>query len=188
MRLLFGLLLTAAVFCSVPYAFAVEYEDYDAVLKSLMNPHEQIDDEGYILWGKCVICHPVLPDVERARSIADVKLRFEENPMVLCYSCHRQPRHPGGAWMGRAMSDGKITGAPNHLIEPPQRYKDNINLSLKEVKIMLPFDPKTNKIFCATCHNPHERGLLKGRANAGADIRSRLRTTGATICQYCHRK
>ena len=168
-------------------SFAVGEDDYQAVLKSLMNPHEQINDEGEVLWGKCIICHPTTPDIEKDKSIEDVKLRFEDNLRDLCYNCHPQPMHPGGSWMGISMGDDTV-GAPNHLVEPRLSMVNNINLSLKETKIKLPLTPVTGRIFCATCHNSHERGLLQGRANAGADIAQRLRSTGGTICQFCHRK
>ncbi len=186
-RFLSSLLLVIPAVLVYSTSFAVEYEDYQDVLKSLINPHEQINDEGEVLWGKCIICHPTTPDVDKDKSIEDVKLRFSDNLRELCYRCHPQPMHPGGAWMGLAMGDD-TKGSPNHLIEPPKSIADNINLSLKETKIKLPLTPGTGRIFCATCHNPHERGLLRGRSNAGADISQRLRTTGGTICQFCHRK
>jgi hypothetical protein len=172
-----------------PYAPVVKkYYPQAQVLRSLINPHEQINDEGEIIRSKCIICHPVMPDVKKAKSIADVKIRFEDDPKQMCYRCHPQPMHPGGEWVGRAL--GRI-GNPNHLVVPPPVILKNQELSLKETYTMLPLDPKTGKQFCATCHNPHERGVLIGRADTGADSQQRKRTLrleGATVCQYCHRK
>lgn len=165
-----------------------KYYPKEVVLRSLLNPHEQINDEGAILWNKCSICHPVMPDIKKAKSIEDVKIRFEDDPKQMCYRCHPQPMHPGGEWIGRAF--GRI-GAPNHLVVPTPVIIRNQELSLKETFTMLPRDPKTGKQFCATCHNPHERGLLIGRADTGSDSQQRKRTlrlVGATLCQYCHRK
>ena len=165
-----------------------KYYSRAVVLRSLLNPHEQINDEGEILWNKCYICHQVMPDIKKAKSIDDVRIRFEDDPKQMCYRCHPQPMHPGGEWIGRAF--GRV-GAPNHLVVPPPRILLNQQLSLKETFTMLPRDPKTGKQFCATCHNPHERGLLIGRADTGADSQQRKRTirlVGATVCQYCHRK
>ncbi len=194
-RLSLILIILLAVTLNAGLSFAVEegegtqeYYPRDDVLRSIINPHEQISDEGEILWNKCYICHQVMPDIKRAKSIADVKIRFEDDPKQMCYRCHPQPMHPGGAWVGAAMG---TVGSPNHLVEPPPHILKNQSLSLKEAFIMLPLDPKSGKQFCATCHNPHERGLLIGRADSGADSVQRKRTeriSGATLCQYCHRK
>lgn len=150
------------------------------------NPHDHIDDEGYVLWSKCLICHSEVPDIKKAKSIADVKLRFEDDIKQGCFRCHPQRMHPGGEWLGLTLGDKP--GAPDHWIKPPEKIGKNIEMTLKELDIILPFEPKTGKIFCATCHNPHERGLLLGKAERGADNEWRLRTYGGPICQYCHRR
>lgn len=165
-----------------------KYPTRAEVLKSFVNPHEQINDEGEVLWNKCYICHPTMPDIKKAKSIKDVKIRFENDPKQMCYRCHPEPMHPGGDWIGANF--GKI-GSPNHLVVPPPNIRKNQQLSLKAAYIMLPLEPKSGKQFCATCHNPHERGLLIGRADAGSDSVQRKRTerlVGATLCQYCHMK
>jgi hypothetical protein len=63
-----------------------------------------------------------------------------------------------------------------------------MRLEKKEVPVLIPLDPASGKIICSTCHNPHERGLLYGRADWGADQSVRLRSEGLDVCQYCHRK
>lgn len=151
-----------------------------------LNPHDQIDDEGYLLWSKCLICHPEVPDIKKAKSIADVKLRFEDDIKQGCFRCHPQRMHPGGEWIGVSILNKP--GAPDHWIKPPEAIAKNIEKALKEIEIILPLEPKTGKIFCATCHNPHERGVLLGRADKGADADWRLRSGGGPICQYCHWK
>ncbi|MFQ5585960.1 MAG: cytochrome c3 family protein [Thermodesulfobacteriota bacterium] len=150
------------------------------------NPHDQIDDEGDIHWEKCLICHRDVPDPKKAKSMADVRIRYEEDMKMLCYRCHPEAMHPGGGWIG--LTYGREAGAPYHWTVPPKSIAKNIELSEKEYKIYLPREPKTGKIFCATCHNPHERGLLIGRADWGADHLKRLRSEGNPVCQYCHRK
>ncbi len=174
-------LLQAAPSYSASPSYTVE-----EARRSLMNPHEQINDEGEVLWNKCLICHKVIPDVYKDKSIEDVKLRFEDDLKQGCYRCHPERKHPGGEWVGRALGTG--TGAPEHLVVPPRYIRRNIRLSMKEDYMKLPMDPKTGKITCSTCHNPHERGVLVGRADAGADRDLLLRSTGTSICQYCHRK
>ena len=186
------LIILIAAILNAGFAYAVEdnegYYSRAYMLRSGVNPHEQINDEGEILWNKCYICHQVMPNIKTAKSIADVKIRFEDDPKQMCYRCHPQPMHPGGEWVGRALG---TVGAPNHLVAPPPNILRNQALSLKEGYMMLPLDPKTGKQFCATCHNPHERGLLIGRADTGSDTVQRKRTekiVGANVCQYCHRK
>jgi len=159
--------------------------DRFAVRKSIMNPHEQINDEGEILWSKCLICHKKMPDTENLKSPVNWELRFKKDINKNCYICHVVKKHPGVEGVGPRMS-GFV--APSHLTTLSRRLYLNMRLEKKEVPVLIPLDPATKKIFCATCHNPHERGLLYGRANWGADQEVLLRSEGLDICQYCHRK
>lgn len=159
------------------------YERSEALL-SIINPHNQIGDSGEVLWGTCVVCHKETPDV-KAKSIKDVQLYYEDNPDQLCRNCHTVKKHPGSEGISVTMSGFT---APDHLVVPSKTVTYNIKLSLKEIPMILPLDPKSGKLLCATCHNPHERGLLPGRPDWGADYSMRLRSAGLDICQYCHRK
>lgn len=167
-----------------PKPSAPPYERSDAIL-TIMNPHNQISDTGEVLWGTCVVCHKETPDV-KAKSIKDVKLYYEDNPDQLCRNCHAVKKHPGGEGTISATMSGY--SAPDHLVVPSKVVTQNMRLSLKEIPMILPLDPKSGRILCATCHNPHERGLLPGRPDWGADYSMRLRSAGLDICQYCHRK
>lgn len=155
-------------------------------LGSIMNPHEQINDEGEILWGTCTICHQNTPDPQKERSIKDVRLHFPDDLNQICVRCHEVKPHPAAEGGISAAMSG--FAAPDHLVVPPKHIMLGMRLSLKEIPMMLPLDPKSGKIFCSTCHNPHERGLLRGRADYGGDYNQRLRSAGLDICQYCHRK
>ncbi len=157
----------------------------EVALKLLINPHEQINDEGEVLWAKCLICHRNVPDIRKERSIRDVKLRIEKEVKELCYRCHTVIQHPGAFGVTAALLGRP---APLHMIKLPLRKYNNIRRALKEISTIMPFDPTTGKVTCPTCHNPHERGLLVGRYNWGADSIRRLRTEGLDICQNCHRK
>lgn len=169
---------------AIPEPPKAPYERKEAI-NSIMNPHEQINDEGEVLWGICLICHQTLPDVSKDRSIKDIKLHFEEDPNKICNLCHEVKQHPGTEGIS-AMMSGYV--APDHLVVPPKNIQQNMRLALKEIPMLLPLDPNSGKIICATCHNPHERGLLFGRADWGGDFNQRLRSAGLDICQYCHRK
>ena len=151
----------------------------------MINPHEQINDEGEVLWAKCLICHRNVPDIREERSIRDVKLRIEKEVKEICYRCHTVIQHPAAegvsaTFIGRA--------AALHMVKPPMIMYNNLRLALKDINTIMPLDPATGKITCPTCHNPHERGLLVGKNNWGADSTRRLRTEGLDICQNCHRK
>lgn len=168
---------------AVTPAPAPPYERSEALL-SVINPHNQIGDTGEVLWGTCVVCHKDTPDV-KAKSIKDVNLYYPDNPDQLCRNCHTVKKHPGSEGISVTMS-GYM--APDHLVVPSKTVTDNMKLSLKEIPMILPLDPKSGKLICVTCHNPHERGLLPGRPDWGADYSMRIRSAGLDICQYCHRK
>ena len=52
--------------------------------------------------------------------------------------------------------------------------------------VRLPLE-EDDRVTCVTCHNPHERGLLKGPAGIGADEDKRLRmATYNEQCTACH--
>ncbi len=194
-----GILRTLIVFAvlamfSSPYVEAAEKKASESpplsyslleARSTILNPHEQINDEGEIMWSRCLICHKTMPDTVNYKSPENMKFRFPDNLDKNCYVCHNVRKHPGSEGIGPAMS-GFV--APSHLAEPSRTIYLNMRLVKKELPVLLPLDPATGKIFCGTCHNPHERGLLHGRPNWGADQDVRLRTEGGDICQYCHRK
>lgn len=171
-----------------PAAPAVVAPAYDRslVLRSMMNPHEQINDEGEVLWGTCTICHAEVPDTKRQMPLKDLPMRYSEDGLsAICVRCHQIPKHPGAEGVGVSMSGFT---APDHLTVPSSGVALNMRLIVKDIQTILPLDPNSGKIICSTCHNPHERGLLAGRADYGADHSFRLRSAGLDICQYCHRK
>lgn len=159
------------------------YSRNEAV-NTIINPHNQISDEGDILWGACMVCHKNVPEVKEEKAITDVKMRYDDFNQV-CLKCHPVKIHPGSEGIGASMSQ---MVAPDHLTVPSKNILLNIRFILKDIPTILPLDPKSGKVICATCHNPHERGLLIGRADFGADYNLRLRSAGLDICEYCHRK
>lgn len=153
-----------------------------------LNPHDQISDEGELNTEVCLVCHSVAPNRRAAKSIDDVKFNVTEDLAVLCTGCHTWTPHPGGSWASFA-SNSDYRG-PNHLVKPPEEILKNLKRSELRGDIVLPLDPSTGKIFCATCHNPHERGVQRyARTDHGADGIRRLRITpGMPICNNCHDK
>ena len=148
------------------------------------NPHDQITDEGVLDTTRCYVCHSSLPDREKAQGIDDVEFNVVQELTQLCTGCHPWRNHPGGSWAGFR---GK---GPNHLVIPSETVQKQ--LARQEAlgkKVTLPLDPVTGKITCATCHNPHERGVqFNPRADLGADGVRRLRQGSQEICFSCHNK
>ena len=141
-----------------------------------LNPHEQINDEGEYLPDKCLYCHKTQPDPKTDDSINSVTFVVNELK-ELCQRCHKDRPHPGGKWINF-----------DHLIPPPPKNRMYMLETEKRKGIVLPLEPRTGKIFCCTCHNPHERGVLRGLKNdRGADNKNRLRLLGGfELCGGCH--
>jgi hypothetical protein len=137
----------------------------------MFNPHRQLNAQKEIIQEKCLYCHTQLPDVnqtrtENARLIGD----FE----TLCIRCHmKTPRQDFHA---------------KHLRKPT----DDVLLRIKQMEdqhgIILPLNGE-GMITCATCHNPHEKGVIPdiraGAKGAGERFRHRL-TNHDSMCIKCH--
>ncbi|MHB8834874.1 MAG: hypothetical protein ACYC9Y_04105 [Candidatus Methylomirabilia bacterium] len=134
---------------------------------STLNPHDQINESGEIYEKKCLYCHVVVPNL----SAGGEGLRYTDTLTALCFSCHQTGPHPSGI---------------DHQKELPQAMRDNLLEYEERRKVRLPLE-EDDRVTCVTCHNPHERGLLKGAAGIGADEVKRLRlTTFNEQCTPCH--
>ncbi|MEW8053503.1 MAG: cytochrome c3 family protein [Candidatus Thiodiazotropha sp.] len=143
-----------------------------------LNPHDLIDKNGKLRFELCLICHKKTPNPETAAGIADVSFVVSHDLSNLCTRCHQKVPHPGGSVLrSRAPAD--------HLVVPVSPYLERMNDAQKQRNLTLPLDPNTGKIFCATCHNPHPKGVLR-KVETGKDTVGRhwLRTTN--ICTVCH--
>ncbi|MDD5771868.1 MAG: cytochrome c3 family protein [bacterium] len=129
------------------------------------NIHYQIDSTtGKVIESTCLFCHSSRPD-EKVEGVK--KAEFRSPVLFLCLSCHNDRKHPG---VTPSQPDGV-----NHIVVP------------KEVpgKLIIPPDlHETDKkmIHCATCHNPHQDGLIGGRRGlvAGTERKRFL------VCTTCH--
>lgn len=153
-----------------------------------LNPHDQISDKGELDTQRCLVCHNVSPNRRNAKSIDDVSFNVTDDLTKLCTGCHPWRPHPGGAWAIFAKNSN--SEGPNHLIKPPEAILKHLKESEAKSDVVLPLEPSSGKIFCATCHNPHERGVQRhARADKGADGYKRLRIgAGTQICNNCHNK
>lgn len=153
-----------------------------------LNPHDQISDKGELNTQRCLVCHSVTPNRRDAKSINDVSFNVTDDMTKLCTGCHPWRPHPGGGWATFAPNSNRE--GPNHLVKPPEAILKRLKESEVKQDVVLPLDPSTGQVFCATCHNPHERGVQRhARADKGADGFKRLRLTAKVpICNNCHNK
>jgi hypothetical protein len=166
-----------------PYRVRSEicYKCHDIRGYQRRNAHDQIDDKGQIKEYTCRICHNKTKGLENAKSITEVGFNVKNNLVRICGSCHDLKPHPSGNFTFTSK------GVPNHLVVPPEAIKEKMQQSERKNHILLPLDPVTGKVFCGTCHNPHEKGVIKNEAAAkGADEKNRLRMQN--ICTSCHDK
>jgi len=151
------------------------------------NPHDQITDEGELDTQSCFVCHSAVPKRAEAKSIDDVQFNVTEKLERLCTGCHPWRPHPGGSWAHFGPQSGG--GGPNHLVVPPEAIARRLEKHQAEHDIVMPREPGTGRIFCATCHNPHERGVqYRQAADKGADGVRRLRRGRLQVCTACHDK
>ncbi len=124
-----------------------EKEDYQRP-----NIHDLLDDNGEYDEKDCEYCHKEAPDPEK--EIKRDELEFRLPPEKLCWGCHLDAPH---------------FNALNHRAEPDKEMRERIEKSEQEHKIILPLDSK-NKVMCATCHSPHEIGVIAKDKPAGRQI------------------
>ncbi len=132
---------------------------------SSLDPHDQLDESGEVYQKKCLYCHITVP----AASESGDGMRFTDTQTALCISCHQTGPHP----------------QMEHLRPMPHQMRQNLKAYEELRMVRLPLDD--GNVTCVTCHNPHERGLLKGPGGIGADEDKRLRlTTYNEQCTPCH--
>lgn len=137
-----------------------EYRIYD--------PHTQLTEKGEILREKCLYCHLEKPDEKSATFAKNHdEIKFVRSLEKLCLGCHsKQYRlaHPVNA---------------NHLLIPSSEMHAMMKASEDQYGIILPLNFE-GEIMCATCHNPHERGVIPSEKSAakGASEEFRVRLIG----------
>ncbi|MBI4650937.1 hypothetical protein HY745_06585, partial [Candidatus Desantisbacteria bacterium] len=139
----------------------------------MLNAHDQIDDQGEMVEDSCKYCHIATPDRD-TEGLQNIDPSVA-NLSALCFRCH---------------SDGPHPGKVNHLMKIPSEKLSRKVIYEKKYDVVYPLDGKGD-IFCATCHNPHEIGIVKSlRANKGADAdrRARLPIDKGFLCFTCHDK
>jgi len=147
------------------------YNCHDKNLYKKYYPHKQLGEKQDIIVKTCLYCHTEKPDEETA-TYKEVKLIGDLE--TLCVRCHVQE-----------LADRRSLHG-SHLRKPSEKVLARIHQMETEYGIVLPLDPE-GKITCATCHNPHEKGVIPekrpGAKGAGEVHRQRLPDK---ICLKCH--
>jgi hypothetical protein len=157
-----------------PFAKRTElcFKCHDDTQYRKLDPHNnQLDENGNIVAAKCLYCHKKKPD-ELTDSFQEVKLLGD--PLTLCQRCHmKSANHPANA---------------NHLVMPSLNILSKIKETERQYDVIFPLD-YNGKIFCATCHNPHQKGVIPseriGARVAGSEFGQRF---PGKICLACHEK
>lgn len=140
-----------------------------------VNPHEMLDEGGgfrRMVGGMtiCVICHTGTPNPEMDRT-EDV--RFRADIGFLCWRCHPP--------MANALFQ-----AQHLLVKPSFEMLRTLAKNEKEMDVLLPLVPR-DRVTCSTCHNPHQKGVIRREAAAkGADSPDKIRLPSPRLCFACH--
>jgi hypothetical protein len=136
-----------------------------------LNPHLQTDEWGKVREQSCLFCHSSLPD----QKIAGIGNLFKPGNDLneYCTWCH----------------DNYTEGHPTatHLVEPSEKLLAAMESAPERLGVEFPL--YEGMIICATCHNPHEAGVLASdkAASKGAGKKKRLRlNAGREMCVGCH--
>ena len=135
------------------------------------NPHQQLDTAGMIIEESCLTCHRSVPDEDQAYESITGALKGGAGR--ICLSCH-----------GRKDTNHPVRG--NHLVPVPDTMHEQLRDTTTHQGVYLPL--VNSGISCTTCHNPHQRGVLKGRGGvSGKDEAYFLRLKrGKELCTRCH--
>ncbi len=133
-----------------------------------LSAHEQLTAAGSIREQSCLFCHSSLPD----RKVSGIEAVYgdEVDLDAYCTVCHS--RHAG-----------KHPTA-EHLVEPSRRMARAIESAPDRIGYALPMHG--GRIICATCHNPHQAGVLPGETASGTGNKRLRLNEGRSICLACH--
>jgi hypothetical protein len=157
----------------VPYRKATDFcfKCHDQKSYVQLDPHKQLDEKGEIVSETCLYCHTEILE-EKKEPLVDAKLVGDLE--VLCQRCHFH--------LARQMQSSKFS----HMIRPSAKTRATMRKMEEELRIVLPLDAE-GKTTCATCHNPHEKGVISPESPAatGAGSHYKLRLPEPP-CIACH--
>lgn len=114
------------------------------------NPHERQLTDGKIEEKRCLFCHDKALDPKKRVERGQYRLRTKMS--LICIGCHLLTPH---------------AGAFEHIEKPSEKTLKNIKEAEGKYGIIFPLD-EAGRMTCATCHNPHEKGIFDEGMAAGA--------------------
>jgi len=138
-----------------------------------LNPHENAGDRS------CLLCHATQPSRGADGHWLAVDFNMQHDLNDTCRGCHPVRPHPANAFSG-------VEPGWDHLAVPSDKVVAKMRATEAATGAVLPLEPETGKVHCATCHEPHEDGLNIHPAVAGPGTAHRLRLEH--MCQACHEK
>lgn len=134
----------------------------------LRNPHVQLGNEGNIIEKSCLFCHTIVPDYKHP-SFENVVMRYEIS--YLCSLCHVMSTQKTGLGFGEPMTDA--------MVQHKEKFERKYDVSL-------PLGAN-NTVICASCHNPHQQGVILGKGGYAHTGDHRLVLDDAwQLCTACH--
>jgi predicted CXXCH cytochrome family protein len=143
------------------------------------NPHQQISKSGKIKKSTCYVCHKEVDKLSKIKSAKELKFNVSDYSKM-CTGCHVWKPHPGGE-----LAFGFRKKKPNHLVKASDMVLLQMKFMLPKEKMYVPLEPGTGRVHCATCHNVHQKGVLKNKVKSmGADSEHKVRRKD--MCKICH--
>ncbi len=164
------------------------FKCHDSSKYSKYNPHDQISKDGTIKLNKCRLCHRVSSEQKKLfkgiRRDADkypIIKKLESDRTLLCIRCHKKIDHPTSAFKVVSINTYR------HFIPITDEKRKTLESMQKIKNVILPLEPATGRIYCATCHEPHEKDVFASDKSKPTEVhKNRLRVNN--ICEYCHDK
>lgn len=163
------------------------YRCHDKEKYKRLNSHEQIAANGTVMVNKCMLCHEISPNTKVRRGMKREAEKFPiikplgNDRLLLCTRCHKKIDHPSGAFTVKSINEYR------HFVKITDEKMRALEKTTRETGSALPLEPDTGRIYCATCHEPHQPGLFAGDdPKLFTKTQKRLRTKD--ICTRCHDK
>ncbi|MES9971005.1 MAG: hypothetical protein ABW092_13305 [Candidatus Thiodiazotropha sp.] len=168
-----------------PNRVSLCYRCHDSTQYERVNSHDQITKRGYLKLDKCRLCHEVDTRKHVKSGIPRDLIKYpllnnmDDERTQLCIRCHRKIDHPSSAFTIKSNKKYR------HLVRIDNNKKRSLKRMIEETGIELPIEPNTERIYCGTCHQPHQPGVFAGETQSDVTMDNhRLRTVD--ICKFCH--
>ena len=116
------------------------------------NIHKLLDKNGKYDKKACEYCHKKAPDPTKDIALKDLKFRLP--PQKICFGCHLKTPH---------------LNALEHQVKVDEKMRKRIKQAEQKLNVILPLD-SDGKVMCTTCHNPHEKGVIRETKPAGKQV------------------